>query len=140
MRVWCDVLLRVRRSGAAYICIALCLLFECVTASLIFGLRSRLGRFFVDNDDVVALVSKIACAAPFQHPWSLVFWCADTPKQLVLPGPASLSFRRHSSRCTDLRTQPKQRCAVESVGAVLGPQSRSTWGQSLGRLGPDPSS
>ena len=49
---------------AAYICIALCLAFECVTASLIFGLRSRLGRVFVDNDDVVALVSQIACVAP----------------------------------------------------------------------------
>ena len=56
--------LHVPAPRAAYICIALCLAFECITASLIFGFRHRLGRAFVDNDDVVALVSQIACGHP----------------------------------------------------------------------------
>ncbi len=46
--------------AAGYVCIALCTMFECVTASLIFGFRNRLGYLFVDDEDVVALVSKIA--------------------------------------------------------------------------------
>ena len=42
------------------ICIGLCLVFECVTASLILGFRNTLGYLFVDNPDVVHLVSKLA--------------------------------------------------------------------------------
>jgi hypothetical protein len=38
------------------------MMFEVVSCSLIFGFRHRLGYLFVDDDDVVALVSKIACA------------------------------------------------------------------------------
>jgi len=45
---------------AAMICIGLCLVFECVTASLIFGFRSVLGAAFVDDKDVIHLVSKLA--------------------------------------------------------------------------------
>ncbi|BDA44364.1 probable multidrug and toxin extrusion protein 1 [Coccomyxa sp. Obi] len=56
-----------RRSG--YVCIALCMMFELVTCSLIFGFRHRLGYLFVDDEDVVALVSKIAVlAAVYQLP------------------------------------------------------------------------
>ena len=42
------------------ICIGLCLVFECVTASLILGFRDVLGSLFVDDADVVRLVSKLA--------------------------------------------------------------------------------
>ena len=58
--------------AVAFICIALCLAFECVTAALILGFRRVLGRAFVDNDDVVALVSQIACvpSAPCLRPHS----------------------------------------------------------------------
>ena len=45
---------------AAMICIGLCLVFECVTASLILGTRNILGSLFVDDTDVVRLVSKLA--------------------------------------------------------------------------------
>ena len=45
---------------AAIICIGLCLVFECVTACLILGCRNVLGYLFVDDADVVHLVSKIA--------------------------------------------------------------------------------
>lgn len=56
--------------AAGYVCIVLCTMFECVTASLIFGFRHRLGYLFVDDEDVVALVSKIAYArnSPAQKP------------------------------------------------------------------------
>ena len=42
------------------ICIGLCLGFECVTAILILSCRGVIGYAFVDNADVVQLVSKIA--------------------------------------------------------------------------------
>ena len=45
---------------AAMICIGLCLGFECVTAILILSLRSVIGYLFVNDEDVVHLVSKIA--------------------------------------------------------------------------------
>ena len=46
--------------SAAMICIGLCLVFECVTASLILGFRSSLGYLFVNDPEVVHLVSKLA--------------------------------------------------------------------------------
>ena len=42
------------------ICIGLCLGFECVTAVLILSLRGVIGCLFVNDADVVQLVSKIA--------------------------------------------------------------------------------
>ncbi|CAK0774062.1 hypothetical protein CVIRNUC_004130 [Coccomyxa viridis] len=54
---------------SAMICIGLCLGFECVTAILILSLRSVIGYLFVNDEDVVHLVSKIAIlAAVYQLP------------------------------------------------------------------------
>eukprot|EP00884_Botryococcus_braunii_P017297 jgi/Botrbrau1/4250/Bobra.0044s0045.1 len=56
-----------RRSG--YMCIALCMAFECVSASLILGFRNHIGYAFVKDPEVVSLVAKIApLAAIYQFP------------------------------------------------------------------------
>lgn len=78
---------------AGYVCIALCTMFELVTCSLIFGFRHRLGYLFVDDEDVVVLVSKIACTP------ALVLHCCQNvqPESAMLRG--SIHFNAPSDNC-----------------------------------------
>ena len=64
---------------AGYVCIALCMMFEVVSCSLIFGFRHRLGYLFVDDEDVVELASKIAYAPllPLSAQHQLLLFCAE---------------------------------------------------------------
>ena len=54
---------------AGQLAIALCMTFSVIMASLIFGFRHNLGRIFVDDPDVVAMVKQVAwLAAVYQLP------------------------------------------------------------------------